>query len=801
MDRHTLELPVMLPSGPECSRCIVRLQSELGRIKGVEGAAVNNARSSITVTYDPNVVTLSRIEREARQIGANIEARIAHQTLELRDLDCPDCASTIEKAVGQVPGVLWAGANFAAGQIHIEFERERANLKQIRRVIEGHGARVCPLSPLPEDARREPERKASAWRRVFIEHRKAIVTLLTALLTALATMSDWTRGDGTAIRLYAAAIVLGGWSTARSAWLALRARKADMNVLMTLAVLGAAAIGEWFEAATVVALYNIGNLLQAGAMERTRRSLRALMELSPRTARVLRGSGEYDVPVEQVRLYETVLVRPGERIAMDGEVAAGESAVNEAPITGESMPADKKAGDRVYAGTLNGPGALEVRVTCVYRETVLAKIIHRVEEAQAQRAPAQQFIDRFAARYTPMVVVLAFVVAILPPSALWLWHAVHGSAALTWTWSDWFVRALSLLIIACPCALVISTPVAIVTAIGTASRAGALVKGGAYLEELSRLRAILYDKTGTLTEGRFRVEDVLPLNTASCNDILRIAAAMEQRSEHPLAEAFVAAARKQGNSRLPAVQEFEALPGRGVRGVVEGSAYLLGNPGLLHSHRIELNGAREHLERVEALGKTAVMLANAQQPLGIIVLSDTPRADLAQTVRELESLGIEYQAMLTGDNPQVARSVAEAVGLHEYKASLLPEQKLTLVKEFQRRFGVVAMVGDGVNDAPALAAANIGIVMGAAGSDTAMETADVALMADDLTRLPVLIRLSRRTKAIIFQNVAFSLLTKAILLGAAVFVGIPLWLAVMGDVGVSLLVTLNALRLMERQAA
>lgn len=793
MNTQTLQLPILLPSDTDCERCIARLQAELVRIKGVTGAAVNNARTSIRIDYDPDLVTLSRIETEARMIGANIAARIDHQTLELRDLDCPDCAATIEKDVSALPGVIWARANFAAARIHVEFERGKTSLADIRKVIETHGVRACTISPPSDDTVRERTPAPSTWAEWWNAHHRKVTTGLSFLFALLGLL---THGQ-ISVYGYAAAIVIGGWSTARAAWMALRTRSIDMSVLMTVAVIGAMGIGEWFEGATVVVLFSLGNLLQAGAMERTRRSIRALMDLSPKTARVLRGRGEFDVPVEQVRLGDIVRVKPGERIPVDGEIVSGNSAINEAPITGESVPVDKGPGDPVFAGTLNGQGAIEFCVTHVYRDTALARIIHRVEEAQAQRAPAQQMIDRFARRYTPAVVGLAIVVSLVPPLASSAYHSLNHMAMPDGVWATWFLRGLSLLIIACPCALVISTPVAIVTAIGSASRNGVLIKGGVYLEEAGRLRAMLYDKTGTLTEGRFRVDDVVPIDRLSCNEILDIATALEVRSEHPLAEAFLKAVRNGHERQLPEVREFRAVPGQGVIGVLNGETYFLGNPNLLESSGIPLEPARAMLQHAEARGKTAVLLATKERPLGIILLSDAPRKDAALAIAELDKLGIEFQAMLTGDNVYVAQDVASAAGLKEFKANLLPDQKQALVQEYQWRYGKVGMVGDGINDAPALAAADVGIVMGAMGSDTAMETADIALMGDELSRLPYLIRLSRRTMAVIRQNIAFSLVTKAVLLVAAVFVGLPLWLAVLGDVGVSILVTLNAMRLMD----
>jgi Zn2+/Cd2+-exporting ATPase len=783
--RKTLQLPLHMPSGPGCERCIGRLQSALTALKGVHQADIDSRRATIQIEYDPDLIALSRIEEQAREIGADIAATLDHETILLQDLDCPDCASSIEKAVGKMPGVLWAGANFAAAQMHVEFERGVANIADICKVVDAHGVRACRVSSSPGASAEAGISKGGLfpW---LAENRRIGSLLAMGILFALALLAvpplrTW---------LYAASLAVGGWSTARSGWMSLRTRALDMNVLMTLAVIGAAAIGDWHEALAVVALYNVGNVLQAGAMERTRRSIRGLMTLAPRTARVLRGGLEVDLPVEEVLVGDTVLVRPGERIPTDADIITGASAVNQAPITGESLPAEKGPGDAVFAGTLNGNGVLTIRSTRAFRDTTLSRIIHRVEEAQAQRAPTQQLIDRFARVYTPIVVVMAALVAILPPA---YFAAVGGLTA--GTWSEWFMRGLSLLIIACPCALVISTPVAIVTAIGNASRKGALIKGGAFLEELCRLRVILYDKTGTLTTGRFRVVQVTPLGNSDADAILRIATALEANSEHPLASAFTGSCGHGCCHERPDVEEFEALSGLGVRGLIDGEPYLLGNPRLMEQQGVVLDRAREPIERAELAGRTAIVLASSRAVLAVIVLSDEPRADAPQTVKDLTGLGILRQSIVTGDNARAAAAAAEASGVEAWQAGLLPEEKQDLVRRYQAEVGPVGMVGDGINDAPALAAANVGIVMGAAGSDTAIETADVALMSDDLTRLPTLVRLSRRTQAVIKQNIAFSLATKLGLVVAAVTVGLPLWLAVVGDVGVSLLVTLNALRL------
>ncbi len=788
MNTLSLELPVILPTGPECQRCTDRLREELSRIKGVSSAGVDNARKTLTVEFDPDIVTLSRIESEARNAGATITATIEHNTLELRDLDCPDCASTIEKSVRKLPGVIWAGANFAAGQMHAEYQRGQVRLEDISRVVESHGARACLIAPgKRESSTTQPLHGLASW---ISANRKLAATVAAGLLTVAAIAAS--RATPLSIGLYAAAIVIGGWTTARAAMMALRARSVDMNVLMSLAVFGAAAIGDWFEAATVVVLYNVGALLQTYTVDRTRRSIRALIDLSPNTA-LVRRDGIVEIPVDHLIPGDIVMVKPGERIPVDGEIVLGSSAVNESPITGESLPTEKGCGGHVFAGTLNGFGALEVRATHPFKETTLARIIHLVEEAQTKRAPAQEFIDRFAAGYTPTVVVLAIAIAILPPAITSLFHLHFALSNFHFA----FLKALSLLIIACPCALVISTPVAIVTAIGSASRNGVLIKGGAFLERLGRIRALLYDKTRTLTQGRFEVDEIVSLNGTSEQDLMALAAAIESQSEHPLAAAIVNCNLAIDNGRLAReIDSFESVPGLGARARIDGQDYLIGSASLMESNGVRLNAIRARIDSLEANGRTTVILADDSRPLGIISLRDIPRPAAAGVIRELRAMDIHGQAILTGDNKYVAQAVARDTDLTDVRAALLPDQKMAIVREFQAVYGTVGMVGDGINDAPALAAADVGIVMGAAGSDTAIETADVALMGDDLTRLPYAIRLGRSANAVIRQNVAFALGSKAVLLIAAVTTGLPLWLAVVGDVGVSLAVTLNALRLL-----
>ena len=795
MNTQVLELPTALANTTPCERCLARLQEELSRVEGVVSMVIVHARSLMQVEYEPERIEANALRARAEQIGANLTERIDHQTLELKGLDCPDCAATIQKSLRRLPGMLHAEVQFARAQAMVEFERSALSLADIRRIVERHGIHAGHAQ---EDT--FPDRQArdgKFWSRGSLPRRRA-ATVIAALLVVcgLALAAE---NIGGSFWLYAGAVVIGGWPIAFSALQSARVRALDMNVLVTLAVLGAAGIGDWAEGATVVALFNIGNLMQAGAMERTRRSIRALMRLSPQTARLQSPDGDVDVPVQLVQIGSHMVIKPGERIPMDGVVLEGYSAVNQAPITGEAMPIECEPGAQIYAGTLNGPGSLIARVTHAYRDTTLARIAHQVEEAQAQRAPAQEWIDRFARVYTPFVVVLAILVALLPPLTMQVWQMVHSQSAVSGLWQMWFVRALALLLIACPCALVISTPVAIVTAIGSAARNGILIKGGVHLEAMSRVSALLYDKTGTLTQGKCRVEKVFPVADMSEQEIVRISAALEARSEHPLATALLAHVREQGEEVPLYAREFAALPGQGVQGTVSKTAYLLGNLKLMQAQGVDVSAAIPAVENAQARGQTTVILADRRGTLGVIAVSDSPRPEAQATIALLTQAGIRRQAMLTGDNDRAAQSIGAKVGLSEIQAGLLPEQKLAQIRAYQQECGCVAMVGDGVNDAPALAAADVGIVMGAMGSDTAMETADVALMEDDLSRLPYLVRLSRRTRNVIRQNVVFALFTKSLLLITTLVAGVPLWLAVLGDVGVSLVVTLNALRLMDRK--
>jgi Cd2+/Zn2+-exporting ATPase len=663
------------------------------------------------------------------------------------------------------------------------------------------------------------------------------------------------------VSLFAAAILAGAVEIVPAGIRGVfRERSLDINFLVTVAVAGAVALGQWSEAATVVFLFTLGETLEDYTLARTRRSIQALMAMAPETAQLkLPDGAERTVPVEAVPVGSVVAVRPGDRIPLDGVVVAGESSVDQAPITGESLPADMLPGDTVYAGTINRTGYLEVRSSKPFAENTLARIIHLVESAQAQKAPSQQFVERFARVYTPAVVLGAVLLTAIPP-------LLFGEPLI-----PWFNRALVLLIVACPCALVISTPVSVVAAIGNASRHGVLIKGGAYLEHAGTLRAVAFDKTGTLTRGVPEVQRVVPLNGVPAADVLRLAAAVESRSEHPLAAAILRAARRDGLDGLPPPKQFRATPGRGVEATVAGARLLVGKPRWLEAQGVSLGVAGPVLEELAAGGETPVVVARARQArgsgsdgefpaspagatsgpddhrstavglghresdgllnlgevhrspgggfagaldpagrpngdghaggfeaVGVIAIADELRSTARPTVDALRRSGVRRVVLLTGDNAATARAVAAQAGIapEDVRAELLPEHKAAAVAALVREHGAVAMVGDGVNDAPALATATVGIAMGAGGSDAALQTADIALVADDLTRLPWVLQLSRQAAWTIRANVAFALLSKLVVLGLAAAGIANLWLAIAADTGASILVILNGMRLL-----
>jgi Cd2+/Zn2+-exporting ATPase len=694
----------------------------------------------------------------------------AESVFKIEGLCCASEVRLLEQRLERLHGLEALQADIVGQRLRVQYDAAKLSTTRIAEAVAQTGMRAFLEHEEPRFA------VASSWR-------ERVVALSGVSLAIGLTLDAIGTAGSAAIVLFVAAVLLAGSQTAGRAWASLKARRFDIQVLMMVAVAGAVALGEWAEGASVVFLFALAQILESRAMERARNAIRALMDLAPAAALVRRSGGESMLPVDRVRVADLVIVRPGEKIPLDGVVKAGESHVNQAPITGESLPVEKAPGDEVFAGTINGRGALEVEVSRLRRDSTLARIIHLVETAQSQRAPSQTFVDRFARIYTPIVLGLAVAIAIVPPLLF--------AAA----WGDWIYRALVLLVISCPCALVISTPVSIVSALAAAARKGVLIKGGARLEQLASVRCVAFDKTGTLTHGRLRVTDVVPLNGKGAADVLALAAAIETRSEHPIGRAIVHQAQSDGLTLLPA-SAVEAFPGRGAQGFIGAQQVLVGNRRMVEERGIVDPAIAPALASLAAAGRTGVIVALEGEPIGVIGVADEVRAVAKDVVAELTDHGVEHIVLLTGDQTVTARALAASVGITDYRAELLPEDKLAAVGELRARFGTLAMVGDGVNDAPALAAADVGIAMGVAGTDAALETADVALMADDLAKIPFAIRLSRAAARNIRLNIGFSLGLKAAFLVLAIAGVATLWMAVVADTGASLIVIANALRLL-----
>jgi len=647
-------------------------------------------------------------------------------------------------------GVLRKSLNSALGKDRYTFSLVSAELRVDAAVPEGDvlkGIRHAGFHGRPKTAIIPDE--------PFLQrHGHALRTLTGALLTVAGSIAVYSPATAAAGRiLLLAAIVVSGWEVLPKAVSALRNRALDMNVLMSLAVIGALAIDRWSEGAAVIVLFSVALMLETYSTSRARRAVQSLIALSPAQACVAREAGEVTMPAASVQPGDVVVIRPGERIPVDGLVTGGSSSVDQSTITGESVPVERSEGDAVYAGSLNGRGALRVRTTHRYEETTLAHIIHLIEDAEHQRAPIQSFIDRFAAVYTPAVLGMAVLVAVLPP-------LVAGASFV-----DWLYRALVLLVIACPCALVISTPVTLVSALANGARNGVLIKGGRHLEAMANIRAIAFDKTGTLTEGRLTVTDVVSLDALPAGEILQIVAAMEHQSEHLLAAALL---HEMHHRNLPylhlRVDAFDAIPGRGIAATVNGTRYFVGNQELGQEQRFWSPAAREAAAKFVRDGKTTMVLGVEGQAIGIIALRDSLRAECRASLADLRANGIPHLIMLSGDHDDAAAKMAGEAGVREWFAHLLPQEKVDAIRRLKGTHGNVAMVGDGINDAPALAAASVGIAMGAAGTDTALETADVVLMGDNLERLPYLVGLGRYAMRIIRQNIALALVLKIIFL-------------------------------------
>ncbi|WP_050031768.1 heavy metal translocating P-type ATPase [Halorubrum halophilum] len=767
--------------------------------------------------------------------------------LAVPEMDCPSCAGKVDNALGRLDGVTDTVLNPTAGTATVTYDPEVVDEDDVVAAIEGAGYEVAggrskggesdadaegtagdgadsggvAVAP-PAEVWTTPRAKKTWLGAVLVVAGLLFEFVLTGQNPAVASVLGYPiRLSGA---LFLGAVAASGIPVIRDGYYSARNRSLDIDLLMGTAIVAATGIGYFVEAATLAVLFSVAELLEDYAMDRARDSLRELMELSPDEATVRRDGEEETVPADDVAVGETVVVRPGEKVPLDGTVTEGESAVDESPITGESVPVDKVPGDEAFAGAINEEGYLEIEVTSTAGDSTLARIIELVQGAQAEKTETERFVDRFAGYYTPVVVVLAILTAALPPLLIAEPIAVDVAGyGVTFAadWGTWFVRGLTLLVIACPCAFVISTPVSVVSGITSAAKNGVLIKGGNHLEAMGDVDAVALDKTGTLTRGELAVTDLLPLGDADEATLLRRAAALERRSEHPIATAVLDRAERAGVNDLPEPTGFESLTGKGIRAEIGGETYYAGKPALFEELGFDLSRARAEtdggvvaegdpdaadtatgafaegaLAALEREGKTVVLVGTATELTGAVAVADEVRPDSKRAVERLRELGVERVVMLTGDNEGTARAIAEQVGVDEYRADLLPEEKVDAIESLQAAYGEVAMVGDGINDAPALATAEVGIAMGAAGTDTALETADIALMGDDVAKLPYLYALSHTANGVIRQNVWASLGVKALLA-----LGVPLGLVsvamavVVGDMGMSLGVTGNAMRL------
>lgn len=698
------------------------------------------------------------------------------KTYRVEGLSCTNCAAKFEKNVKGIPGVTNAKVNFGAGKIDVE---GTATIKE----IEWAGA--FEKLVIQDEKEVSPQK---ITKKSFLKRNWTLV--IAAILIGTAFYAQFTLGEDDLVTkgLYVFAIIIGGFQLFKEGLSDLFKLDFSMEVLMTIAIIGASIIGEWAEGSIVVILFAISEALERFSMDKARQSIRSLVDIAPKEALIRRNNQEKILNVTEIQIGDIMIIKPGQKIAMDGIVVKGHSSVNQSSITGESVPVEKTIADDIFAGTLNEEGILEVEVTKHVTDTTIAKIIHLVEEAQGERAPAQAFIDTFAKYYTPVIMVISALIILVPP-------LIFGG-----DWQMWIYQGLSLLVVGCPCSLVISTPVSIVSAIGNAAKNGVLVKGGIYLEEIGGLRAIAFDKTGTLTKGTPVVTDFNVSEKKKESDILAILSALENLSQHPLASAIINEAHKRGvDYQSISIQNFQSMTGKGIKGEYQGETYVIGSPKLFEPAIIQQTELMGNYETLQAQGKTVMVFGTKNQILAIIAVADEVRESSAAVIAKLHQLGIEHTIMLTGDNQKTALSMGQQVGVTDIKGDLMPEDKLNYIKVLQQKYGKVAMIGDGVNDAPALAAATVGIAMGGAGTDTALETADVALMGDDLNKLPFVVKLSRQTLKIIKQNISFSLGIKLLALLLVIPGWLTLWIAIVADMGATLIVTLNGLRLMKQQ--
>jgi len=779
--------------------CLELIDDAVAEEEGVINVAVDTKQATVALDYDPNRFSEEDFARVAQQFGPILQQRWQTCTMRLGKHGgraCETCALLLEREVQQMAGVRRASASFAGGVMSVQYDDGLVSANQLVQQVGELGINVRPsAAALPLAAPAEKETGLSQVWGWTQEHLEAIFTAITFV-----TMIGGLIAEGAAAAppylstvLYIIAYVTGGTFGLKAGLESLRARTIDVDLVMVLAALGAAYVGQPFEGAMLLFLFSLSNVLQHYALGRTRSAIRSMMKLRPSQAMVRQGNTAVAVPIERINVGDHILVKPGERIALDGVVAEGASTVNQASITGESMPVSKEVGDKVFAGTINQNGYLEIGVSKLAKDSTIAKLIQMVEEAQSEKAETQRFIDK-AEQYYAMGVLILTALAILIPVLV-----------MQEPFNETIYRAMTIMVAASPCAIVISTPATVLSAIGNGARRGVLFKGGVYVENAATVKVIAFDKTGTLTIGEPQVTNVIPCEAWEGNeeDLLSLAAAVEHKSEHPLAQAVVEAAIER-HLAIPEATAFQAATGKGVRAIVNGRTLHIGNR--RYFSELVSTGLEEASQLVEGLqneGKTSVLVAQMDEQdrqamiLGVIAFADVLRADAAEVVQSLKEKGVEHVVMLTGDNETVAHFIAEEVGVDDYYADLMPEDKVQVVNEVREKYGPVAMVGDGVNDAPALATADIGIAMGAAGTDVALETADIVLMSDDLHNIPYVIGLSRKTRQTLVVNLAFALFMIVLMLAAIFWRDLPLPAAVIGHEGGTVLVSLNGMRMLK----
>ena len=848
-----LEIPIVLPGVDNAKdSCIARLQQRLSVQNGISQAHIEeqDGKLILCLHYNSNLIPLTRLERIVRDEGALITTRFKHETLPIKGMAQGTNVANVESGVRHVNGVLDVSVNYAAELMRVEYDSTLTNRDAVLKAVRGMGYRIpdapqadgrsniqpdtVPHDPheghthdhedheehgdhaghshedhsghAHDDERHEPHEEKGGhaghshaavdpnanW---FQKNPELSMSLLSGVLAGIGFLGSKYFGLPTpvAVGIYVLAYLAGGWDLARHTVPTVLRGKFDVEFLMLVAACGAAALGEWFEGALLLFLFSFGHALEHFAMDRARNAIEALGKLTPKIALVRREGKEIEMPVEGLRVGDVAIVRPGDRVAVDGKITQGRSAIDQSPITGESVPVEKNVGDGVFAGSINGDGALEVEVTKLAKDSTMSRVIKMVEEAQSQKSPTQSFTDRFETIFVPIVLAIVVLAAVVPP--------LLGNVGIVLpligplTWKEAILRALSTLVAASPCALALATPAAVLAGIGQAARNGVLIKGGVHLENLGTLGAIALDKTGTITRGKPAVSDIISLEMEE-KEFLRLVAAVETRSTHPLAQAVVRRAQAD-KLELPAAGELKNVQGRGVESTVGNELIRIGNLKMFEEANIAV--PPELAQKVQALsdtGKPIMIVGRGERVLGALALADEIRPESRAALEKLRAMGVPNLIMLTGDNARVAKTIAQTAGVTDFRGDLMPEDKVTAIKDLLQKHGQVAMVGDGVNDAPALATATVGIAMGAGGTDVALETADVALMADDMTKLPFAVGLSRLSRAIIKQNLWISLGVIALLMPSTLFGLAGISMAVIFHEGSTLIVVFNALRLL-----